>query len=377
MPPQELASRFDRLDAVLEGWTIHGNVPAIAYAIGDSHGEIIARQFGRQSRDRDQPLREDALFLVASLTKPLTVMAVMMLVERGLITLDDRVRSFVPEFLKHGKGEVTLRHLMTHTSGLPDMLPQNDRLRAGHQPLSTFVAATNDGELLFEPGTEVRYQSMGTLMLGEIVRQVDGRDLARFLHDEVFLPLGMANSWLGAPVEVHHRIAEIALMPALAATDWHWNSPYWRSLGAPWGGLVTTTTDFAQICRLFLAGGAVQGTRIISRATVRQMTSHALVAFPKLAREELRCRPWGLGWRHVWPGSSSHFGNLLSPRAYGHWGATGTLCWIDPACDAFAVIFSTKPAGSEGRHLALASNLIAAGLNSAIGEDFMKSHANV
>jgi CubicO group peptidase (beta-lactamase class C family) len=125
---------------------------------------------------------------------------------------------------------------------------------------------------------------------------------------------------------------------------------------------VTTLEDFARLCRMTLDGGTLGKARILGPASIRAMTRNQLDGFPQLAEEDRRCRPWGLGWRLHWPGSSANFGDLIGPNAYGHWGATGTLCWIDPDADAFFLLFTTQPGDDDGRHLARLSNMIAAAL---------------
>ncbi|MDP6039671.1 MAG: serine hydrolase domain-containing protein, partial [Candidatus Latescibacteria bacterium] len=119
----------------------------------------------------------DTIFLIASITKPIVCASVVKLIEQGQVRLDDRVVYFVPEFGNRGKDAVTVRHLLTHTSGLPDMLPENHGLRAKHTPLSEFVAQMCDLDLLFEPGTRISYQSCGIAILGEIVERLEGRPL--------------------------------------------------------------------------------------------------------------------------------------------------------------------------------------------------------
>ena len=131
---------LQRVYALLEHWVETDAIPAAGLCVGRGGGVVRPRFFGRQRPEPDAPpLREDALFLVASITKPVTAAAVMLLVERGKLALDDRVAEFVPAFAQHGKQDVRIRHLMTHTSGLPDMLPENEALRAAHQPLEAFV----------------------------------------------------------------------------------------------------------------------------------------------------------------------------------------------------------------------------------------------
>ena len=304
----------------------------------------------------------ESRFLGASLTKPVVAIAAMLLIERGQLGLDDRVASFLPDFVGEHKEEVRIRHLLTHTSGLPDQLPENVALRSSHAGLPQFVEGTCRHPLLFPPGTRVRYQSMGFALLGAIVEQVVGRAFGDFLRTDVFEPLEMRSTALGVADDSLGDIARCRLPAEQEGTDWSWNSPYWLGLGAPWGGLVTTLGDFARLSRMMLDGGTLGKTRLIGPASVRAMTRNQLSGFPNLSEEDRRCRPLGLGWRLHWPGISANFGDLLGPNAYGHWGATGTLCWIDPDADAFFLLFTTLPGNDQGRHLARFSNMIAASL---------------
>ena len=347
--PERLQRAYD----LLERWTQTGRVPGAALGVGRGAVANEPRSFGRQGPGPADPaIRPDALFLVASITKPVTATAVMLLVERGVLALDDRVAEIIPAFAQNGKQEVRVRTFLTHTSGLPDMPPENEALRAAHAPLQAFIDATVRLPLSFPPGTQVQYQSMGIALLAEVVHQVAGRSLAEFLRSEVFQPLGMHDTTLGSTPEKEARIAAIRVSPEQQATDWNWNTPYWRRLGAPWGGLITSPADFARFCRMMLHGGQLDGVRVLGPATVRAMTGNQLATMPLVPEEERRCRPWGLGWRLNWQGHSANFGDLLGPRTYGHWGASGTLCWLDPDADAYAILFTTQPQGDEGRYLA-------------------------
>ncbi len=357
------SERLQRAYDLLERWTRSGRVPAAALGVGRSGAALQPRFFGRSGLGPADPaIGPDALFLVASITKPVTATAVLMLAERGALALDDRVAEFIPAFAQNGKHEVRVRHLLTHTSGLPDMLPQNDALRAAHAPLTAFLDATIRLPLLFPPGTQVLYQSMGIAMLAEIVHQVAGRSLAEFLRAEVFEPLGMHDTTLGSVPEKQARIAAIRVSPEQQATDWNWNTPYWLGFGAPWGGLITSPADFARFCRMMLGGGQLDGVRLLAPATVRAMTGNQLALMPLVPEDDRRCRPWGLGWRLNWQGHPDNFGDLLGPRTYGHWGATGTLCWLDPDADAYAILFTTQPLGTDRGYLARISNIVASAL---------------
>jgi CubicO group peptidase (beta-lactamase class C family) len=340
-----------------------GALPAVGMIAGQGGLCIEPYHAGQQTIDGDSPIRNDAAFLVASITKPIVVMAALILIERGQMALSDKVIEYLPEFGKHGKNGVRIRHLVTHTSGLPDMLPNNVELREQQAPLSAFVAGTCECELDFAPGTGVKYQSMGLAILGEIIQRVSGMTCAEFVAREIFAPLGMADSHLGVPADwfvgdtpQSDRIAEIKTPDAQAAAVWNWNGPYWRQLGAPWGGLVTTASDLAKFCQMMLGHSE---SPVLSPATIRAATRNQIELMPDVPEVDRRTRGWGLGWRLSWPAHSANFGDFLGPNTFGHWGATGTVLWVDPDQDTFFVLLTTRPQEPHGKHLAQISNMAA------------------
>jgi CubicO group peptidase (beta-lactamase class C family) len=343
----------------LQRWVDTDRVPAAALCVGRAGRCLPPRLFGtHRPGPGAPPLRPDALFLLASITKPVTAIAVVMLAERGILSLHDRVADLLPEFGRNGKQDVRILHLLTHTSGLPDMLPENIRLRRDHQPLSAFVERTCRLTPAFRAGTAVTYQSMGFAILAELVHQASGRLLPEYLAQEVFGPLGMDDTSLGWVPSRRERIAAVRTPPE-QGDDWGWNSPYWLGLGVPWGGLIASPADLARLCLMMLGGGALGGTRILSPAAVRAMTTNQLALLPEVPEAERRCRPWGLGWRLNWPGQPATFGDLLGLRSYGHWGATGTVCWLDPDSSAFMILLTTQPLEADGRLLTRVSNVVA------------------
>jgi CubicO group peptidase (beta-lactamase class C family) len=341
-----------------------GTLPSAGIIAGRS-GAIVEPFFaGQQRLDQTAPIRDDAAFLVASITKPIVAMAALILIERGQMALSDKVIEYIPEFGKNGKNGIRIRHLVTHTSGLPDMLPNNVELREQEAPLSAFVAGTCECELDFAPGKGVKYQSMGLAILGEIVQRVSGMTCAEFVSQEIFEPLGMADSHLGVPGEwfagddpIANRIAEIQVPEVQQDAVWNWNRPYWRQLGAPWGGLVTTPGDLAKFCNMMLGHSE---TAVLAPATIRSATRNQIEVMPDVPEVDRRTRGWGLGWRLSWPAHSANFGDFLGPNTYGHWGATGTVLWIDPDLDAFFVLLTTRPQEPHGKYLAQISNMAAA-----------------
>jgi CubicO group peptidase (beta-lactamase class C family) len=316
--------------------------------------------FGRQ--------RVGAIFLIASITKPIVAMGAMLLVERGQLALNDRVADYLPEFGKQGKYGTTIRNLLTHTSGLPDMLTNNAELRQAHASLADFVKQTCAIAPDFPPGRSVQYQSMGFAVLAAIIEQISGQTCAEFLRQEFFLPLGMKETRLGAPDDwfegtppVADRIAEIRVpVDQMEATDWNWNSRYWRQLGAPWGGLLTTPADLGQFAQLMLNGGRVGDRQLLSTATIGASVTNQLATMKDVPEEDRRFRPWGFGWRMQWANHANTFGDLVSSSTYGHWGATGTVLWIDHERQSFALILSTQPLDPNGAPFQRLSNAIVA-----------------
>ena len=225
-----------------------GSDPSAGIVCGRSDRTTQSHLFGNQTLGSSAPpIREDAIFLVASITKPIVSLGALLLVERGQLSLDDRVCEIVSSFRGRGKYGVTVRHLLTHTSGLPDMLPHNRELRESHSPLEAFLAGTCAAEMGSPPGRGVRYQSMGFALLGEIIRCATGKSWPDFLRIEIFEPLWMNDTSLRASRMVHIPDAKRRGSPRSAfrktrrdsAADWGWNSHYWWGL-AHRGGVFST-----------------------------------------------------------------------------------------------------------------------------------------
>jgi CubicO group peptidase (beta-lactamase class C family) len=349
---------------LLDKWTAGkgASVPGGAILVG-RRGKVLAPHFsGRQGPEPDAPpVRKDGMFLMASITKPVVYTAAMMLVERGLLNLSDPVVRYVPEFKANGKEKTLVNHLFTHTSGLPDMLDNNAELRKKHAPIQMFLdAASKETIPLFKPGTKLSYQSMGTAVVAEIVQRLTKLTTAEFLKKEIFDPLGLKSTALGSKGFDRDRLVRVEVPDYQANSDFSWNSKYWQELGAPWGGLFSTPEDFAVICQLMLAGGAVGGVRLLAPATVRMMTTNRLDDYADLPESVRRTQPWGLGWRLNHPGTPESWGDLLDRNVFGHTGATGTTAWIDPKADGFCILLTTALRANAPWRLVHLSNAVAA-----------------
>jgi len=317
--------------------------------------------FGKRQLAQDgAAVVEDTIFLIASITKPIVCAAVVQLVEQGRLRLDELVADIVPEFAEGGKESVTVRHLLTHTSGLPDMIPENHAFRAAHEPLAAFVARICELDLLFAPGTRISYQSCGIAMLGEIAERLQGRPLPQVLRSAFFEPLGLEDTALGRLEDRRQREAKIRLPPTSDSggdgTDWHWNSDYWRNFAAPWGGMLTTAAELTALCQVFLLGGQVNGTRVLSKAAVQAMTQDQTAVMYSLPESERSRQRRGLGWQLT---NGSLYGDLTSRNTFGHGGATGTVAWMDPQTEVTFVLLTNDPVG-VGRLRPTVSNAVAA-----------------
>ncbi len=343
-----------RAAGILESAVAAGSVSAASIVVARSGMIVLSRGFGRQSPGADSPpVAPDSVFLVASITKPVTACALLLLVERGLVSLDDPVSRYLPEFRGDERPKVRVRHLLSHTSGLPDMLPENLDLRRAHAPLSAFVEGAMRTPLLYSPGTRFRYQSKGILLAGEIVERISGRRLRDFEAAEIFEPLGMRRSALGLG---RFKISETVWCESSEDARpedlerFGANTPYWRDMGHPWGGMHSTALDIAILLQTMLNGGEYGGRRVFSRASVEAMTRD---------QNGTLSAPWGLGWSLAGSMAWNFFGDLVSASTFGHAGATGTVAWADPERRLVCVIL-TKRLVDDGSLLRRASNLVSA-----------------
>src|SRR5262245_16583733 len=251
------AGKLDVADSLLQRQTESGDVESAALLVRSRRTNFV-RGYGKA--------RATTPFLIASITKPMTVSAVLLLRDHGALRLEDPVKKYVPEFTGGMRDSVTVKHLLTHTSGLPDMLPENTDLRKKHSPLTAFVNGTCKVPLLFSPGSKVSYQSMGILLAATIVERVAEQPLPDYLKKGIYGPLGMTSTSLGLG---GRKISDCARCQVPEVADWDWNSSYWRNLGAPWGGAHSTVADIAA----FVSAFENPGTGPWKPGTAREMVT--------------------------------------------------------------------------------------------------------
>lgn len=360
-------TQLERAYTLIDGWTESGFMPFAALHVA-RHGQTIAhRAFGRITVAPGGPAaKRDSIFIIASITKPTTYTALLRLVDEGIVSLSDPVARFIPEFAGESskdapdRNAVQIRHIMTHTSGLPDMVPNNVLLRRQHAPFATFIEHISRVPLLFTPGTNISYQSAGTALAAEIVQRVRGKPLREVLAAEVFAPLDMNDTTLGWNPDKAERIVEASQPSHLGGSDYDHNSLYWREFGAPWGGLFSTVGDINRFMEMYRNGGSLDGARILSPAITRAMLSDQTDAMPGIPAPKKLEEGWGLGFRLFRRANPVYFGDLLSPGSFGHTGSTGTSAWCDPSKALTAVFFCNQLHERVQHEFQILSNTIAA-----------------
>jgi serine-type D-Ala-D-Ala carboxypeptidase len=298
---------------------------------------------------------------MASITKPVIYMGAMQLVERGLLNLSDKVTRYIPEFTGQGKETAQVLHLFTHTSGLPDELPDNAGLRKQHAPLKKFVEESIKTDLLFKPGTRFSYASCGTILVAEIIQRLSGISIQEFVRRQMIEPLGLKSTGLGSNGFSRERLVR-AVVPDYQAgggDDFGWNSKYWQEFGSPAGGLFSTPEDFAVMCALMLKGGKWGDLQLLSPATVRMMTTNRMNDLPDLPEPVRRTQPWGLGWRLNHLGMPDSWSDLLGRDVFGHTGSVGNVVWMNPKTEGFCILLSNYLRARAPWRLVHLSNAIA------------------
>ena len=281
------------------------------------------------------PMTTDTVFDMASITKPVaTATSIMILLERGLLKLDDPVAKHVPEFAQNGKAEITVRQLLIHQAGL---IPDNSMADYADGPKVAWEKIFALG-LKEPPGTKFMYTDVGYVILAEIVRRTSGLSVNEFSRENIFGPLGMTESGYLPGEELRRRAA-----PTERRND-RWmqgevHDPRSYALGCVAGhaGLFSTAEDLAVYAQMMLNRGHYAGQRVLGPEIVAKMTA------PNKVSSGLR----GLGW-DIKTGYSSNRGENFTSKAFGHGGFTGTTLWIDPGLD-LAVIFLSNRVHPDGK----------------------------
>ncbi len=336
--PAAEPARFDAetFDPIVLDGIRRGAFPGGALVVGRRDSVLFAKGYGRFTWSSASAVAtpDSTLYDLASLTKVLvTTTALMLLVERGAVRLEAPAATYLPEFNGAGTAAITVRALLTHTSGLRATLP----LRKAPDPAAALrlVLATTP---VVTPGSRVLYSDLNAILLGEIARRAAGEPLEAFAAREIFAPLGLAQTRFRPPPGLRPRIAPTGRWRGhpVAGTV---NDPSAAALGGVAGhaGAFATAADVGRFAQLMLRDGVLAGGRRLLRAeTVRLFTTRA----PESA---VGPGARALGWQAVPTDENvSSAGTLFGPRAYGHTGWTGTSIWMDPDRGVFVVLLTNR-----------------------------------
>lgn len=377
--PEKLALIKPRMQAFVEQGTIPGAVSLIVKDGKIAHFETV----GYADIEAKKPMRPDSIFQIMSMTKPITGIGIMILMEEGKLSVTDPVERHLPEFrnqwmvadregdermtLVRPSRPITILDLLTHTSGMSGSLPEGmrDFFQKLDRPLNEAVAAYAQAPLQFEPGTRWMYSNMGIDTLGRIIEVVSGMKYEDFLKQRVFDPLGMKDSFFYPPADKRDRIAMVyshgpdgklvrggsALLGGDPAA-FRKGSQY----PGPSFGLFSTAEDLAMVTQMMLNGGTLNGKRILSPATVKMMTT---VQNGQLEPSGHNAgQGFGLAWTVA---KDQRFEVVLRPKGtYGHGGAFGTDYWVDPEHNLIGIFMIQVSGHARYEERALSQMAVAA-----------------
>lgn len=320
-----------RMREVIEAKEVPGAVTLVATRERVIHLEA----HGKAGPGNAKPMRKDSIFWIASMTKPLTGTAILMLQEEGKLSVDDPVSKFIPAFgeLKTPSGRLarlTLKHLMTHTSGLAEATSEESKAALS---LADLIPAYLNKPMQFEPGAQWKYCQSGINTLGRIIEVVSGKPYPSFLAERLFEPLGMKDttfylrpnqlSRLVTPVK---RETDGSLVETTVGLLFGKSPTSTDRYPAANGGLFSTAPDYARFARMILNQGTLDGRQYLSPDSVRRMTT---IQTGDLVTGFTPGNGFGLTWGVV--REPQGVTAMLSPGTHGHGGAYGTQAWIDPA----------------------------------------------
>jgi CubicO group peptidase (beta-lactamase class C family) len=385
--PEEVgfsSERLKRLASAFQTDVDKGTIPGAVILIARNGKVAYLEAFGFQDREKQSPMKTDAIFRVASMTKPFTSVAAMMLVEEGRLQLNTPVSTYLPEFknlqvgvekinpatgqaelsLEPAQGEMRVYDLMRHTSGLTYGIfgkslvkdaYNNAKLFVPDQTLADLITKLSKLPLAYQPGTTWDY-SMSTDVLGRIIEVVSGVSLDEFIADRIVRPLKLPDTGFYVSEDKAGRIAQPQVDAATGKRPVMFpreptKRPNWMSGG---GGMLSTASDYVRFAEMMLEGGRLEGVELLSPRTVEFMTTDHLppgIAFSPVTLQLFRAgqaptpeygQGWGLGFA-----VRTKQGAILpgSPRTFYWVGLYSTFFWVDPEEKLIVVLMMQIPSG--------------------------------
>ena len=330
-PGQDLGRLRDTLTVILHAAIRDSVFPGAFAAVGNREGVLVEVSAGHLDWIPSPAPTDSTLWDLASLTKVVALTTAMMqLWEQGRVDLEAPVQRYLPEFTGPGKDRVTIRHLLTHTSGLPAWRPLYQEAPTPDSALALVFATPLEAP----PGTRMVYSDLGAILLGRIVVRLSGQPLDRYVQSHIAAPLGLSDTQFRPPRELRDRVA-----PTEVDTAWrkrhlrgevHDENAYALGGVSAHAGLFCSGRDLARFARLLLNGGSLDGVTLVKPETIAYFTRLGDASHPNRA----------LGWEK--PNGSNSAGHRLSSAAFGHTGFTGTSLWVDPANDVFILLLTNR-----------------------------------
>jgi len=330
-PPPDLLRLRDSVGLILDAGVRDSVFPGAFAVIGTRDRVLVERSAGHLDWAPSPAPNDSTLWDLASLTKVVALTTAMMqLWERALVDLDAPVQRYLPAFQGPLKERVTVRQLLTHSSGLPGWRP----LYLEGPTVDSLLALVYASPLDTMPGVTMVYSDLGAILLGQIVVRLTGQPFDRYVAEEIIRPLGMRDTRFRPPRELWDRVAptevDTAWRKRQIRGDVHDENAFALGGISSHAGLFGSGRDLARFARMLLGGGELDGVRIVAPGTIAMFTT--------LQDSTLSNR--ALGWEK--PNGRNSAGHRLSARAFGHTGFTGTSIWVDPERDLFIVLLTNR-----------------------------------
>lgn len=335
------SERMKYIDSVVNRNLNEGNMPGAVVVIGGKNGIVFRKAYGYSWLiPEKKPMTLETIFDLASVTKPVaTATSVMILLERGLISLEDEVRKYIPEFKpyidENGKEyHAKIYHLLTHTSGLPDYTNADSiKAKYGYPAPGGTIETICNLPRFAPPGKEFKYSCLGFITLAEIVKRVTGQNIADFARDNIFKPLGMNKTTYNPDDNLKKFCAPTEFRNGkMTCGEVHDPLAYIQGGISGNAGLFSTGDDLAIYAQMILNKGEFNGKRILGSKTIELMTS----IYPKV---EFAGR--GLGWDINSPYIQQR-GDIFEIGSFGHTGFTGTSIHISTKENIFVIILTNR-----------------------------------
>jgi methyl acetate hydrolase len=361
VPPASLtAEGSSALSTFFNDAVVRGDVPGVVALVVDRDKLLYHEAFGKMNVAKNVPMAKDTIFRIASMTKAVTSVGVMQLVEQGKVALDDDVSKFLPRLkspqvfskvdeqsatyqTQPAKRPMTIRQLLTHTSGIGYSWSDHGLAIAQKK-----TGATNDSELplVNEPGARWTYGA-STRVLGEVIEKITGERIDAYLEKHILAPLGMRDTTYTVPADKYSRVVTVHQKANNAITETQNPTPIPATIRGD-GGLFSTAADYSRFVQMILNRGQLGGVRILKESTVAEMsknqTGSVKVRLQPTA-DQLRSKPyplgagedvWGLGFQIAAPKMPNP--SMRSPGSLSWAGINNTYYWIDPQKQIGAVI---------------------------------------